>query len=57
MAVIRHEAWAQPESPAAHRADTPEVSNRTAQTEKRYALLAFHLANQCVAERCEILIR
>lgn len=38
-------------------ADTPSVFSRTAQTENVYALLACHLANQCAAERCEILIR
>jgi hypothetical protein len=57
MAVIRHEAWGAARKPGgASRRHARGIQPNSADG-KRYALLAFHLANQCVAERCEILIR
>lgn len=56
MAVIRHEAWGAARKPGGASRRHARYQPNSADG-KRYALLAFHLANQCVAERCEILIR
>ena len=57
MAVTAKTARGAARKPGGACGDTRKVFSRTAQTENVYALLTFHFANQCVAERCEILIR